>query len=231
MPSRLDYLAILQMDVQEKFNCTAVYRESVEVHEVLDGDTIWRGRVEIFELTGHAETKKCYAWACPDKDKVGTMRLITVPASHIINSPQKAVHAAIFYDVQPVSISHMLWKILVVDDEIAVTQTLKYLLELDGHNVQTANNGRDALVLLEQQKFDLVTTDFAMSGMKGDTLAAAIKERLPNQPVLMISTNGALAKAAGNPLPGVDLVISKPFHVEELRKAIATVLQGRLPYQ
>jgi CheY-like chemotaxis protein len=65
-----------------------------------------------------------------------------------------------------------------------------------------------------------------MSGMKGDTLAAAIKQRLPNQPVLMISTNGALAKASGNPLPGVDLVISKPFSMEDLRKAIAKVLPG-----
>jgi DNA-binding NtrC family response regulator len=65
-----------------------------------------------------------------------------------------------------------------------------------------------------------------MSGMKGDTLAAAIKERLPNQPVLMISANGAIAKASGDPLPGVDLVISKPFYIEDLRKAIAKVLQG-----
>jgi CheY-like chemotaxis protein len=80
--------------------------------------------------------------------------------------------------------------------------------------------------MLEQHKFDLVTTDFSMSGMKGDKLAATIKERLPNQPVLMISSNGAFAKAAGHPLPGVDLVISKPFHLEELRKAIATVLPG-----
>jgi CheY-like chemotaxis protein len=118
------------------------------------------------------------------------------------------------------------WKILVVDDESAVSKTIKLLLELDGHNVQTANSGREALALLEQCKFDLVTTDFSMAGMKGSTLAAAIKERLPNQPVLMISTNGALAKAAGDPLPGVDLVMSKPFYLEDLRKAVAKVLQG-----
>jgi CheY-like chemotaxis protein len=116
------------------------------------------------------------------------------------------------------------WQILVVDDEPAVSNTIKLLLEHDGHNVQTANSGREALVLLEQGRFDLVTTDFSMSGMKGDTLAAAIKERLPNQPILMISTNGAIAKASGDPLPGVDLVISKPFHLEDLRKAMAKLL-------
>jgi len=72
----------------------------------------------------------------------------------------------------------------------------------------------------------LVTTDFSMSGMKGDELAATIKKRLPNQPVLMISSNGMIAKASGTPLPGVDLVIGKPFTMEELRQAIAKVLPG-----
>jgi len=118
------------------------------------------------------------------------------------------------------------WKILVVDDDTATSEIIKLVLELDGHTVQTVNSGKEALALLERHKFDLVTTDFAMSEMKGDMLAATIKERLPRQPVLMISTNGAIAKAAGHPLPGVDLVISKPFHLEELRKAIATVLWG-----
>src|ERR1700722_16421095 len=112
------------------------------------------------------------------------------------------------------------WQILVVDDETAVCETIKMVLEHDGHKVQVANNGEEALALLERSKFDLVTTDFSMLGMNGDTLAAAIKERIPKQPILMISANGAMAKSAGNPLPGVDLVISKPFSLEDLRKAI-----------
>jgi CheY-like chemotaxis protein len=79
------------------------------------------------------------------------------------------------------------WRILVVDDDTAVSKFIKLLLELDGHSVQTANNGKNALLILEQNKFDLVTTDFSMAGMKGDTLATTIKKRLPNQPILMIS--------------------------------------------
>jgi CheY-like chemotaxis protein len=119
------------------------------------------------------------------------------------------------------------WQILVVEDDSSVSKFIKFLLEHDGHTVQTANNGKDALLILEQNKFDLVTTDFSMAGMKGDTLAAAIKERLPNQRVLMISSNGALAEACGNPLPGVDLVIGKPFTQEDLREAVAKVLTGK----
>ena len=119
------------------------------------------------------------------------------------------------------------WEILVVDDEPAVCEGIKMMLEYDGHKIQTANSGKEALNLLEHGKFDLVTTDFAMPEMQGDALAAAIKERLPNQPVLMISANAAIAKASGNPLPGVDLVISKPFVLEDLRKAIAKVLPAK----
>jgi two-component system, NtrC family, response regulator GlrR len=120
------------------------------------------------------------------------------------------------------------WQILVVDDEPAVCGAIKMMLEYDGHKVQTANNGKEALSLLEQGKFDLVTTDFFMTGMKGDALAAAIKERLPNQPVLMISANGAIAKSSGDKLPGVDMVLSKPFLLEDLRNAI-DYFKGKRP--
>lgn len=120
-------------------------------------------------------------------------------------------------------------KILVVDDEPAVCGAIKMLLELDGHQVQTAGGGMEALAVLEQDKFDLVTTDFSMAGMKGDTLAAAIKQRLPGQPVLMISANGAIAKSYGDPLPGVDLVIGKPFYLEDLRAAVDHLMKERPP--
>jgi two-component system OmpR family response regulator len=116
------------------------------------------------------------------------------------------------------------WQILVVDDEPAVCGALKMMLEYDGHKVQTAGSGKEALSLLEQHKFDLITTDYAMPDMKGDELAAAIKERLPHQPILMISANGAMMKSSGNPLTGVDFVISKPFLMKDLREAIARVL-------
>jgi len=113
-----------------------------------------------------------------------------------------------------------------VDDEPAVCGAIKMMLEHDGHQVQTANNGREALSLLEEGRFDLVTTDFAMQGMKGDALAAAIKQRLPKQPVLMISANGAIAQSFGDPLPGVDMVISKPFLMQDLFDAVAKVISG-----
>jgi CheY-like chemotaxis protein len=80
--------------------------------------------------------------------------------------------------------------------------------------------------LLEQGKFDLITVDYAMVGMKGDELAAVIKQRLPHQPIIMISAYAEMLKSSGNPLPGVDFIISKPFLLEDLREAIVRVLPG-----
>src|SRR5437867_6164801 len=114
-------------------------------------------------------------------------------------------------------------RILVVDDEPFVCDAVKMMLTFDGHVVETASNGRDALAIFEVGKFDLVITDFAMPTMKGDELAAAIKARSPKQPIVMITAYAEMLQSSGNPLPGVDFVISKPFLLENLREAIARV--------
>ena len=114
-------------------------------------------------------------------------------------------------------------RILVVDDEPLICDAVKMMLEFDGHLVETAGNGKEALAILADRQFDLIITDFQMPIMKGDELAAAIKARDPQQPVVLITAYGELLQASGNPLTGVDLVISKPFLLETLRDAIAKV--------
>lgn len=113
--------------------------------------------------------------------------------------------------------------ILVVDDEPLVCDAVKMMLNFDGHVVQTAASGKEALAILAKDTFDLVITDFEMPNMKGDELAVAIKARAPKQPVVMITAYAEMLHAAGNPLTGVDCVISKPFLLENLREAIAKV--------
>lgn len=115
-------------------------------------------------------------------------------------------------------------RILVVDDEPFVCDAVKMMLTFDGHEVVTANEGREALAVLEKSRFDLVITDFAMPGMKGDELAAAIKARSPDQPVVMITAYAEMLQSSGKQLPGVDYLVSKPFLLEHLREAISTVL-------
>jgi CheY-like chemotaxis protein len=118
-------------------------------------------------------------------------------------------------------------RILVVDDEPFVCDAVKMMLLFDGHQVETAKSGLDALSLFEKGKYDLVITDFHMPEMKGDELAASIKARAPEQPVVMITAYAEMLQSSGNPLKGVDFVISKPFMLENLREAIVKVLHGK----
>ncbi|HWI58318.1 MAG TPA: response regulator [Bacillota bacterium] len=115
-------------------------------------------------------------------------------------------------------------RVLVVDDEPFVCEAVRMMLACDGHEVETASNGQDALALLEKGQFDVVITDFAMPLMKGDALAAAIKARNPRQPVVMITAYAEMLRSSGNPLQGVDFIVSKPFLLENLREALAKVL-------
>ena len=118
-------------------------------------------------------------------------------------------------------------RILVVDDEPFVCDAVKMMLTFDGHIVETASNGKEALAMFEVGKFDLIITDFAMPAMKGDELAATIKARSPKQPIVMITAYAEMLQSSGNPLTGVDHVISKPFLLENLREAIAKVTPAR----
>ncbi len=111
-------------------------------------------------------------------------------------------------------------KILVVDDEPYVCDAVRMMLAFDGHEVETAASGKDALALFSPGKYDLVITDYAMPAMKGDELAAAVKSRAPNQPVVLITAYAEMLKSSDNPLPGVDFIVSKPFLLENLREAV-----------
>lgn len=114
-------------------------------------------------------------------------------------------------------------RILVVEDEELVREVLEVYLSEDHHIVTTAVNGRDGLEKFRAGKFDLVMTDRSMPEMNGDAFAAAIKNLRPRQPVLLLTGFGDLMNGVGERPPGVDLVVTKPFTLDSLRAAIATV--------
>ncbi len=111
-------------------------------------------------------------------------------------------------------------QILLVDDEAIVRQSIRMLLKQVGHHVQAAESGEAALVLLELCKFELMITDYMMPGMKGDELAARVKQQWPGMPIIMVS--GSLVSAGS--FAGVDRLLCKPFSMAELCEAIIQVL-------
>ena len=112
-------------------------------------------------------------------------------------------------------------RILVVDDEPFVCDTVKLLLAFDGHQVETALSAKEALGKFAAGKFDLVITDYSMPEMKGDELGMRIKALTPSQPVVLITAYAEMLRDADTPVQGVDCMVSKPFMLEHLRAAIA----------
>jgi CheY-like chemotaxis protein len=117
-------------------------------------------------------------------------------------------------------------RILVVDDEPFVCDAVRMMLTFDGHQVTTVTSGKDALKTLEAGVIDLVITDFAMPSMRGDELAVTIKSRWPGMPVVMITAYAEMLSSS-NLLDGVDRLVSKPFMLEDLRRAMNQAMTGR----
>jgi two-component system, OmpR family, response regulator MprA len=115
----------------------------------------------------------------------------------------------------------MAYRLLVIDDDPIVRETLLHMLQFEGYEVQTAEGAEEAFALLQPGKFDLVITDYCMPRMDGAQLAAAIKDRDPKQRVLMITAHAESVKG----LPkGVDILLCKPFSINSLRGAMAPLL-------
>jgi CheY-like chemotaxis protein len=84
------------------------------------------------------------------------------------------------------------------------------------------------LAALEERRFDLIITDYSMPGMKGDELAAQIKQRWPDQRIIMVTGSTDQFNSYGTPPSGVDVVINKPFSRLELRAAIDRELAAKI---
>lgn len=117
------------------------------------------------------------------------------------------------------SVQKMPGRILLVDDESMVRESIARMLSFLGYQVVPASSSREALSWLEKQRFELVITDYSMPDMNGDVLGARIKALKPGQPVLLISGYVEHLVAKGG-LDGVDLIIGKPFEIGKLRRAL-----------
>lgn len=95
LASKHEYLARLQVAIQKLHKSGAVWRETVPVHEVFRGQTVWRGDVEVFDLTGHPKAKRCYAWSHREGPNDKGERFVTVLEIPPVASAKTAVQAAI----------------------------------------------------------------------------------------------------------------------------------------
>ncbi len=116
--------------------------------------------------------------------------------------------------------------ILVVDDEKGVRESLDILLTSEGHMIDTAANGREALSFIGKKTYDLVLTDIMMPEMDGLALLREIKNKFRDRTsVIVITAYGTVQRAVAAVKDGaVDFVI-KPFEISRLREAIDNALR------
>jgi CheY-like chemotaxis protein len=115
-------------------------------------------------------------------------------------------------------------RVLVVDDHAAIREIVSAYLAEDRHTVETAADAREAMMKFRSHRFDLIITDRAMPEISGDELAASIKELEPNKPVIMLTGFADLINETGGRSENVDLIVSKPARLDDLRKAILKVM-------
>jgi DNA-binding response OmpR family regulator len=123
-------------------------------------------------------------------------------------------------------------KILVVDDDNNIRNSVRLCLEAEGYLVEQAVNGADALERIHRNAPDLVLLDLAMPGMDGMTVLAELGSLWSQRPtrVIVVTAHGSVKTAIEAMRLGASDFLEKPFIPENLRRSIASVLEDSPPH-
>jgi DNA-binding NtrC family response regulator len=116
-------------------------------------------------------------------------------------------------------------KILVVDDELIVRKSLGGWLERDGHKVDTASSGEEALEKCREARYDILLLDIKMEGLSGLDVLKKVKESDPDVSVVMITAYGSIPSAIEAMKNGAYEYLLKPFDPDELMVLIEKIMQ------
>ena len=120
-------------------------------------------------------------------------------------------------------------RILVVDDQSSVRELLRAVLESDGHEVETASSGEDAVAGLKGGFHDLVIMDIRMPGLDGVAALARMKELSPGTGVVMMTAYASVETAVEAMKLGALDYITKPIDIDEVRAVIARFVEALAP--
>ena len=119
-------------------------------------------------------------------------------------------------------------KILVVDDERAVRESLRRALELEGYDIELAADGQEALQLLEANgdaQPDAVILDVLMPGVDGLEVCRRLRRSGNRMPVLMLTARDEIENRVAGLDAGADDYVTKPFALEELVARVRALLR------
>jgi DNA-binding NtrC family response regulator len=107
-------------------------------------------------------------------------------------------------------------RILIIDDETAIRESLDTLLTLEGFMVSMAGDGPSGLEMLSRNEYDLLLLDLALPGESGIDLLPRIVEMQPNLPVIMITAYGTVGNVVDAIRAGAENFVQKPWDNEKL---------------
>ena len=116
-------------------------------------------------------------------------------------------------------------KILIVDDEPAVRESLRRALELESYEIELAESGREALELLATNGPDAVILDVLMPGLDGLEVCRRIRRAGNRVPVLMLTARDEVENRVAGLDAGADDYVTKPFALEELLARVRALLR------
>ncbi|CEJ43955.1 response regulator transcription factor [Umezakia ovalisporum] len=117
--------------------------------------------------------------------------------------------------------------ILVVDDDLGTRLSISDYLELCGYSVVTANDGQEALAMVDNYHPDLIVTDIIMPRMNGYELVRRVRQQPAFRllPVILLTARTKTQERILGYQSGCDLYLPKPFELEELAAAIRNLLE------
>jgi DNA-binding response OmpR family regulator len=117
-------------------------------------------------------------------------------------------------------------KILVVDDEVDLVETIRFPLEMEGFNVLVCYNGEDALNQARKEKPDLILLDLMLPKLDGYKVCRLLKfdERYKDIPILMLTAKTQEKDKLLGKETGANEYITKPFDIDELMKKVNVYL-------
>jgi signal transduction histidine kinase/ActR/RegA family two-component response regulator len=163
----------------------------------------------------------------------GTKFRIILPKANIIDEPSVFESERVNTPIETVkpaftrSFEGPQPKILVVDDEEAVRELLRDILEAEGCRVYLAPGGREALSIFAVQELDGVFTDVGMPGMSGWELAHAIRQQNGTVPIAVITGWGEAVGSDEQKEARVDWVVTKPFRAERIGELAQEIYKKR----
>ncbi len=111
-------------------------------------------------------------------------------------------------------------RILVVEDEAAISEAIRGSLAADGHAVDIVADGDEALAWAAAYPYELVILDVVLPGLDGFAVCAALRERGFNWPILMLTALDAVSDRVSGLDSGADDYLAKPFAMAELRARV-----------